>query len=614
MAATTLQLRADAPKVQSPCRKLPIMLMKKLLATLASIALTSGALLGVSAPAFADDAAVPASAPDVSIADGESETPASPPAPQSTSLVEVEAIAKPVVPKPAPAPTKVAPVPNAAAAVVDEPASEETAAPSSQSRANNNDDKKVWVCKFVSSDNSPSGYRLKEGKQPIHVSINALGDDVNETGNFADNQPSFVVEEDDESLCSRTEVTVDEEVQCPTYQYGGLVSIATATKLFYGTVQVDFTFTQTTRALTAEEIRACDPPEEVFVCQFEASKNHPSGWVLKSGVQPVLMLSTDLGDSVNTTGDYDVTTPSFIVTSNDSSLCSSEKVERSTEVTCPTFDSQGYATITTVNTFFYGSVSVKQSTEITERALKDGELSYCPDVELLEATAEAILLDAGCNAGQQLILGPIANATWGEVTDPEGPLDYSVTATANPGAQFVTVAPGLRVALAATGSTTLTFTGTLQPQLDPSDPECNLDTLGLVMPAVSFTQTSCTVAGSYRLGVAPGYDPAHVTFTVNGVSGVVAGTYSADGPGPVTVTAQVVAPNGLEFDWVDPPTFTFVTPADTVCDPGLPTLALPTLAFTGSGGSGGLWWLMPSGMILLGAAAIYVRRRMDAVS
>ena len=145
-------------------------------------------------------------------------------------------------------------------------------------------------------------------------------------------------------------------------------------------------------------------------------------------------------------------------------------------------------------------------------------------------------------------------------------------------------------------------------------------TLGLVMPAVTFSQTSCTVAGSYRLGVAPGYDPALVTFTVNGVAGIVAGTYQVAGPGSVEVTVQVVDPNGLEFDWVDPPAFAFVVPDGTKCDSVitgvLPTLALglPTLAFTGGGGIGPIWWLVPTSMILLGAAAVYVRRRMDVVS
>ncbi|WP_341954196.1 hypothetical protein [Salinibacterium sp. TMP30] len=586
------------------------MFMKKLLATVASIALTGGALLGVSAPAFADEASAPPSAPNVSAPgvsalDAESVAPTPEPAQQSTSSVAVANAPAPVAKKSAP--------------VVDAPATE-VEAPASPSRSTTNTEKKVWVCKFVSSDNSPSGYRLKDGEQPIHVSINALGDDVNDSGDFNDSQPSFVVPDDDASLCSSTEVTVDEEVECPTYQYGGRVYMTTATKWFYGATQVDFTITQGTRALSVGERVACDPPEEVFVCQFVASEDHPSGWVLTPGDQPVLTLRSELGDDVNDTGDYDINQTSFIVASDDSDLCTSNLVERSTEVICATVSADGRAIVTTVSSVFYGTVKVTETRAEEVRGLTERELRDCSPVELAKATAEVSLIDASCNAPQQLILGAISNATWGAVTDPVGPQDYRVTATANPGAEFTSGGPALIV---AAGTTTLTFAGTLNPQLDPADPACDLETLGLVMPAVTFSQTSCNVAGSYRLGVAPGYDPALVTFTVNGVAGIVAGTYTVAGPGSVEVTVQVVDPNGLEFDWVDPPAFAFVVPEGTACDPDLPTLALglptlalglPTLAFTGSGGAGPLWWLVPSGMILLGAAAVYVRRRLDAVS
>nr|WP_255560129.1 hypothetical protein [Salinibacterium sp. M195] len=151
------------------------------------------------------------------------------------------------------------------------------------------------------------------------------------------------------------------------------------------------------------------------------------------------------------------------------------------------------------------------------------------------------------------------------------------------------------------------------------------ETSELVMPAVTFAQSSCRVAGSYSLGVAPGFDPALITFTVNGVSGVLAGTYPVDASGVVAVTAQAVQPNGLEFAWVDPPAFGFVIPDDGECaevgshglataSGDLPTLALeaPTLAYTGDEGVAPVWWLLPAGMILLGAAAIAVRRRAHA--
>ncbi|MBH0109392.1 acid shock protein [Salinibacterium sp. NG22] len=590
------------------------MFIKKLLATVASITLMTGALLGVSSPAFADDA-VPAHDPTVT--ETITDTPAAAqesPAPASSPEPAVAAQPQPVVAvvpeTPAPEPSAAAPVENPAAA---EPAAAaaRSSQPEQQSRPQNN--AKVWVCKFVSSDNSPSGYQLKSGKQPIQMSINALGDDVNDTGSFNDRHPSFVVASDDVSLCSRTEVIVDEEVTCPTYQYGGIVNVTTSTKFFYGSAQVDFTQTQSTRPLTAGELRACDPPStEVYVCQFVPSESHPSGWVVQEGAQPVLLAEGDLGPDVNDTGDFDPQAPSFIVASDDSSLCASKTVERSTEIMCPTVSSDGYATITTVRSFFYGSIKVKERTTENIRALTAQESSQCPPVvEPLVATAQADFAAATCNAPERLVLGPIVNATWGEITDPEGPNDYSVTATAHAGALFAPPAgPGLR---AVGGLTTLTFSGILNPQLDPFDPECDLVTLGLVMPAVTFSQASCDVGGSYTLGVAAGYDPALVTFTVNGVSGIVAGTYPVAASGSVLVTVQVVEPNGLEFDWSDPPAFEFQTPSSDDCvAPEVVTAQLPTLAYTGGSGSAGAWWLLPLSMIVLGGAAIVVRRRMDA--
>ncbi|MBH0023601.1 hypothetical protein [Salinibacterium sp. SWN248] len=589
------------------------MFIKKLLATVASITLMTGALLGVSPPAFADDA-VPAHDPPVT--ETITDTPAAAqesPAPASSPEPAVAAQPQPVVAvvpeTPAPEPSAAAPVENPAAA---EPAAAaaRSSQPEQQSRPQNN--AKVWVCKFVSSDNSPSGYQLKSGKQPIHVSVNALGDDVNDTGSFNDRQPSFVVASDDASLCSRTEVVVDEEVTCPTYQYGGIVNVTTSTKFFYGSAQVDFTQTQSTRPLTEGELRACDPPAtEVYVCQFVPSESHPSGWVVQEGTQPVLLAEGDLGPDVNDTGDFDPQAPSFIVASDDSSLCASVTVERSTEVRCPSVSSDGSATITTVSSFFYGSVKVNESRVEDTRELTAEERYSCPEVGgSMVATAAVSFEEATCNAPQRLILGPVVNATWGEITDPEGPADYSVTATAIDGADFPAAGPQVR---AVGGSTTVTFSGVLDPQLDPFSPECDLVTLGLVMPAVTFSQASCDVGGSYTLGVAAGYDPALVTFTVNGVSGIVAGTYPVAASASVLVTVQVVEPNGFEFDWSDPPAFEFQTPSSDDCVASeVVTAQLPTLAYTGGSGSAGAWWLLPLSMIVLGGVAIVVRRRMAA--
>ncbi|MGJ8722278.1 MAG: hypothetical protein ACSHW9_10570, partial [Salinibacterium amurskyense] len=553
------------------------MSLKKLLAAVASVTLTAGALFGVSAPAFADDT-LPAHDPAVTqttTAPSSSESPSAAPvaaAPQPVVAAPVEPVPEPA-PAPAASPAPVAPTPAvspapdaakqpAAQAIAVEPSIARSAQPEQQARPDN--DKKVWVCKFVSSDNSPSGYQLKSGKQPIHVSVNALGDDVNDIGSFNDRQPSFVVASDDASLCSYTEVIVDEEVTCPTYQYGGIVNITTTTKLFYGTTQVSFEQTQSTRQLTTDELRACNPPPvTVYVCQFVPSDSHPSGWVLKAGAQPVLMLESEFGDDVNDLGNFSAIAPSFIVGGDDSALCASDAQKRSTEITCPSLSNQGFATVTTVRSYFYGSIKVDEAKIVAARDLTQYEIAECPPVEEpLVATAQADFAAATCNAPEQLILGPIVNATWGEITDPEGPNDYSVTATADEGAFFSVAGPAVR---AVAGVTTLTFSGVLNPQLDPFDPECDLVTLGLVMPAVSFSQASCSAAGTYTLGVAAGYDPALVTFTVNGAAGIRAGTYSVTTSGTVLATAQVVAPNGFEFGWSDPPAFSFIVPSDDDC-------------------------------------------------
>ncbi|WP_010203415.1 hypothetical protein [Salinibacterium sp. PAMC 21357] len=625
------------------------MFLKKLLATVASVALTGGALLGVSTPAFADDVAPPAHSSDtsLSLSDSGIPTPESTPSElgnEAPAPVAAKPVSSVVVPDLTPTAAAAALAAQAVAPVEEErtPAVEAAstaiveAAPSeTQSRkkddkdkdkdndkgnGNGNDhgDKKVWVCKFVSSANSPSGYALKKGEQPIEVSANSVGNDVSATDDFDaarafnDRQPSFVVAENDVNLCSRSVTTVDEDVVCSPHKHGGTVNVTTTTTFYYGATQAGVTITHSTRDLTAGEHDKCDPPKKVFVCEFEPSKKHSTGWVLAHGDQPVLTWLSELSDDIRNADGFTVEQPSFIVASNDRALCASSTVERSTQVMCPTAMVDGYATMTTLRTYFYGTVPVGERTTVKVRDLTEGEQSSCPPIELAQATAEVALSTAGCSAPQQLILGPIANATWGEVTDPEGPLDYSVTATADAGAEFAS-GPELRV---STGVTTLTFAGTLDPQLDPADPECDLVTLGLLMPAVTFSQASCTAAGSYTLGTAAGYDPALVTFTVDGVAGMVAGTYPVANSGAVAVSAQAVAPNGLEFDWVDPAAFTFAVPSDDDCGSALPTLALrlPTLAFTGGGGVGPLWWLLSTSMILLGAAAIYVRRRMDAVS
>ncbi|MDQ1574229.1 MAG: hypothetical protein QOH44_1788 [Actinomycetota bacterium] len=186
------------------------------------------------------------------------------------------------------------------------------------------------------------------------------------------------------------------------------------------------------------------------------------------------------------------------------------------------------------------------------------------------ATATVSFTDATCTTAQQLVLGDVVNATWGQITDPAGPDDYTVTATANTGAQF------------AGGLTELTFHGELNGVIDPLDPRCQLPTEALVLPVVAFTQFTCDSDGSITLGVAKGYNPTHVTFTVNGVAGIRSGTYAVTKAGTTTVTAQPVAPNGLEPRWVTPAAFTFAIPSKADCGVVTST-SVPgsKLAFTG---------------------------------
>jgi len=118
-------------------------------------------------------------------------------------------------------------------------------------------------------------------------------------------------------------------------------------------------------------------------------------------------------------------------------------------------DDEGYATVTTVFSYFHGSVKFKERTVEKVRELTKDEIRECGSVDLVTATAMVSFREASCLAPQQLVLGPIFNARWGEITDPEGPLDYSVTATADPGAEFVNGGP-------ASGTTELTFDGMLE--------------------------------------------------------------------------------------------------------------------------------------------------------
>ena len=236
-----------------------------------------------------------------------------------------------------------------------------------------------------------------------------------------------------------------------------------------------------------------------------------------------------------------------------------------------------------------GNLETKTFSGTLDDVLDDPSCDKTPDL----ATATLEFTPASCFAAESpnIAGSAISNATWGSDTD-AAPLGYSIVATANQGAAFADGDPG---------NLTKTFTGTLDPIFADNDPRC-LGTLGLVMPTVVFTQATCSAPGSYTLGVAQGYDPTHVTFTVNDVSGVPAGTYPVVGAQEVTVTAQPVAPNGLEFEWVDPPAFSFVNPG--ACG------QLTTLALTGTAVSY-LGWTLGGGALFLGAALLFMRRRSE---
>lgn len=236
-----------------------------------------------------------------------------------------------------------------------------------------------------------------------------------------------------------------------------------------------------------------------------------------------------------------------------------------------------------------GNLVTKTFSGTLDDVLDDPSCIEVPDL----ATATLAFTPASCFAAESPNFGgsSISNATWGADTDP-APLAYSIVATANQGAEFTDGDPG---------KLTKTFTGTLDAIFPDNDPRC-LGTLGLVMPTVVFTQATCSAAGSYTLGVAKGYDPTHVTFTVNGTPGVLAGTYPVTGAKDVTVTVQPVAPHGLEFEWVDPPTFSFG--GTTACG------QLTTLALTGAGASY-LGWTLGGGALFLGVALLIMRRRSE---
>lgn len=204
------------------------------------------------------------------------------------------------------------------------------------------------------------------------------------------------------------------------------------------------------------------------------------------------------------------------------------------------------------------------------------------------ATAALTFTKANCFLGASVKTGTITNASWGPITDPDGPNTYSVTATAFEGYTF----PG--------GLKQLTFEGILDPKLSAGDSTCQLTDLALVLPEVNYNDGTCSTGGSYTLGVAPGFNPAHLTWTVNGEP-ATNGTYPVTETTKLEIVAVPVAPNGLDGPWENPVTHTVTVPAALCGD-------LTTLALTGSDSQSGILAL-GGGILLLGILATIRARR-----
>lgn len=134
--------------------------------------------------------------------------------------------------------------------------------------------------------------------------------------------------------------------------------------------------------------------------------------------------------------------------------------------------------------------------------------------------------------------------------------------------------------------------------------ECGLPTFALVTPAVTSVDRTCTVNGSYTLGMVDG-----VIYTVNGAV-QQPGSYQVFSAKTVDVVASLTSADfGFEQGAVAVRNLKFTDPKN--CGE-LATLALPgsngTLAFTGSNGplAGGL--LLGLIFVLLGAGVITVNR------
>ncbi len=134
---------------------------------------------------------------------------------------------------------------------------------------------------------------------------------------------------------------------------------------------------------------------------------------------------------------------------------------------------------------------------------------------------------------------------------------------------------------------------------------CSLVTHGLISTTATATKATCASSGTFTL--------ANTTGVVwyQDIDGVKTqenpGTYKVNSGSTVKIHAELLDANyGWEDDAQTEWTFTYASSADC-----LATLALPTLAFTGSaGGPSGL--LLAGGLLLIGGAVIAFERRFRA--
>lgn len=184
-----------------------------------------------------------------------------------------------------------------------------------------------------------------------------------------------------------------------------------------------------------------------------------------------------------------------------------------------------------------------------------------------------------CTAGGTLTLPPVTGVTWTGGRQGDGPGTYTVVAV-----------PDFGITIDGQSTFPITVPG-------PDLSKCQLITHPTVTPTATFTAGSCTAGGSYDLSATPG-----VQWLVNGNT-VGAGVHKATPDTTVQVQATLIDP--VNYGWNDPRdptqwTFTF--------SPWLVSCALPTLPFTGSGGTIALG--IAAGLLLsVGAAAYLIRRR-----